>query len=179
MDECKPLARGGAVAEVCDPDSLRPAELAPPPPPAGQSDQTANFDAPCPSVHFADETILGNNEATLAVGPGRQCASNHRVAFYSRKEGLEFVKHSVGLTGQVHLLEIEGLCTQGSRPGRNAGRSVGGIVELDSSDWANGIQYQTFDTRPDTEFKRRCKQSLPGPTWGAAPCSGPSLRPSR
>ena len=56
-------ARGGAVAEVCDPGSLRPAELAPPPPPAGQADQTANFDAPCPSVHFADETILGDNEA--------------------------------------------------------------------------------------------------------------------
>ena len=24
---------------------------------------------------------------------------------------------------------------------------------MDCSDWSNGIQYQTFDTRPDTEFK--------------------------
>ena len=37
-------------------------------------------------------------------------------------------------------------------PGRTVGESVGGIFEMDSSDWSNGIRYQTFDTRPDTEF---------------------------
>ena len=50
------------------------------------------------------------------------------------------------------LLEIGGLLTQGSRPGRTVGESVGGIFEMDSSDWSNGIRYHTFDTRPDTEF---------------------------
>jgi len=62
------------------------------------------------------------------------------------------LKLSVGLTGQVYLLEIEGLFTQCSRPGRTVGGSVGGIFEMDSSDWSNGIQYQILGTRPDTEF---------------------------
>jgi hypothetical protein len=26
-------------------------------------------------------------------------------------------------------------------------------LEMDSSDWSNGIRYHTFDTKPDTEFK--------------------------
>jgi len=25
---------------------------------------------------------------------------------------------------------------------------------MDSSDWSSGIRYHTFDTRPDTEFKK-------------------------
>jgi hypothetical protein len=37
-------------------------------------------------------------------------------------------KLSVGLTGQVYLLEIEGLFTQGSRPGRTV--SAVGLVGL-------------------------------------------------
>ena len=61
-------------------------------------------------------------------------------------------KQSVNLTSQVYLLETEGLFTQGSRPGRTVGGSVGGIFEMDCSDWSNGIQYQIFDTRPDTEL---------------------------
>ena len=36
--------------------------------------------------------------------------------------------------------------------GRALGESVGGIFEMDSSDWSNGIRYHTFSTRPDTEF---------------------------
>jgi len=64
------------------------------------------------------------------------------------------VKLSVGVTCHPYLLEIEGLFTQGWRPGRTVGESVGGIFEMDSSDWSNGIRYHTFDTRPNTEFKR-------------------------
>jgi len=68
----------------------------------------------------------------------------------------EFVtglKLSVGVTSNADLLEIEGLFTQGSRPGRTVGDSVDGIFETDSSDWSNGIRHHIFDTRPDTEFK--------------------------
>jgi len=36
-------------------------------------------------------------------------------------------KFSVGLTRQVYLLETEGLFTQGWRPGRTVGESVGGM----------------------------------------------------
>ena len=66
---------------------------------------------------------------------------------------MDRVKLSVGVTGHAYLLEIEGLFTQGSRPGRTFGESVGGILEMDSSDWSNGIRYHVFDTKPDTEFK--------------------------
>ena len=61
-------------------------------------------------------------------------------------------KLSVGVTYHAYLLDIEGLFTQGSRPGRTVGESVGGILEMDSSDWSNGIRHHIFDTRPDTEF---------------------------
>jgi len=63
------------------------------------------------------------------------------------------VKLSVGVTCHPYLLEIEGLCTRGWRPGR----WDGGILEMDSSDWhwSNRIRYHTIDTRPDTEFNLR------------------------
>jgi hypothetical protein len=51
------------------------------------------------------------------------------------------------------LLETEGLLSQPSRRSRTVGEPVGGILEMDSSDWSNGIRYHIFDTRPDTEFK--------------------------
>jgi len=70
-------------------------------------------------------------------------------------------KLSVGVTCHAYLLEIEGLFTQGSRPGRTVGEWVGGIIEMDSSDWSNGIRYHTFETRSDTEFK---ELMWPGPT---------------
>jgi hypothetical protein len=57
------------------------------------------------------------------------------------------------VTCHPYLLEIEGPFTQGWRPGRTVGESVGGILEMDSSDWSNGIRYHTIDTRPDTEFR--------------------------
>jgi len=65
------------------------------------------------------------------------------------------LKLSVGVTGHPYLLEIDGLFTQGPRPGRTFGESVGGILEMDSSDWSNRIRYHTFDTRSDAEFEMR------------------------
>ena len=62
-------------------------------------------------------------------------------------------KLSVGRTCPFYLLEIEGLLTQGSRPGRTFGESVGGVLEMDSSDWSSGIRHHVFVTRSDTEFK--------------------------
>jgi hypothetical protein len=56
------------------------------------------------------------------------------------------------MTRDAESFEIEGLFTQGSRPSRASGETVGGIIEMDSSDWSNGIRYHIFDTRPDTEF---------------------------
>jgi hypothetical protein len=55
-------------------------------------------------------------------------------------------------TSLPYLLEIEGLFTQGSRPGRPVGESVGGISNMGSSDLSDDIRYHVFDTRPDTEF---------------------------
>jgi len=63
------------------------------------------------------------------------------------------LKLSVGVTRYADLLGIEGLLTQGSRPGRALGESVCGSFEMDSSDWSNGIRYHVFATRSDTEFK--------------------------
>ena len=57
------------------------------------------------------------------------------------------------MIGHAEILEIKGLFTQGSRPGRTVGQSIGGILEMDSSDWSNGIRYHIFKTTPDTEFK--------------------------
>jgi hypothetical protein len=62
------------------------------------------------------------------------------------------VKLSVSRTGPAYLLEIGGLFTQKSRPGRTVGESVGEILKMDSADWSSGIRYQIFDTRPDTEL---------------------------
>jgi hypothetical protein len=62
------------------------------------------------------------------------------------------LKLSVGISRNAYLSEIDGLFTQGSRPGRTSIRPVGGIFKMDSSDWSNGIQYHIFDTKLDTEF---------------------------
>jgi hypothetical protein len=63
------------------------------------------------------------------------------------------IKLSVGVTCHPDLLETEGIFAEGWRPSRSVGESVGGILEMDCSDWSNGIWYPTIDTRPDTEFK--------------------------
>jgi hypothetical protein len=59
---------------------------------------------------------------------------------------------SVGGTYPSDILEIEGHFTQGSSSGQTVGELVGGVVEMDSSEWSNGIRYHTFGTRPNTEF---------------------------
>ena len=51
----------------------------------------------------------------------------------------------------AEILDIEGLFAQGSRSGRTFGESVGGILEMESSVWSNGIRHHVFYTRPDTE----------------------------
>jgi hypothetical protein len=87
---------------------------------------------------------------------GRQCVGycgEHGMAHHVAVVDLRGFKLSVGLTSQVYHLGTEGLFTQGLRPGRTVGGSVGGIYEMYCSDWSNGIHYQVFDTRPDTEFK--------------------------
>jgi hypothetical protein len=63
------------------------------------------------------------------------------------------IQLSVGVTGHAEILEIEGLLTQGSRPGRTFGESVGEVIEMGSSDWSNGIRNHIFDTSSNTEFK--------------------------
>jgi len=78
----------------------------------------------------------------------RACCSN-------RPSQLLPVKFSVGVTCHAEILEIEGLFTQGSRPGQTVGESVDGILAMDSSDWSNGIRYHIFDTRPDSDFKTK------------------------
>jgi len=100
------------------------------------------MDKVLPSYGFDFNLRRYNAGLNPMVGPGRYRAPCHRMP----------VKLSVGVTGHVFLLEIDGLFTQGSRPGRTSGESVGGIFEMDSSDWSNGIRYHTFDARPDTEF---------------------------
>jgi hypothetical protein len=90
---------------------------------------------------------------------------------------------SVSVPGNAYLLEIEGLLTQGSRPGWTVGESVGGNFKMDSSDWSNGIRYHVFDTTSDTEFNSRTegpkcvalrgKKYLSGPTgWTPHPAPG-------
>jgi len=75
-----------------------------------------------------------------------------RYHTFDARSDTEF-KLSVGVPRNAYLLEIEGLFTHGSRPGRTVGESVGGIFQVDISDWSNGIRYHIFDTRPDIEFK--------------------------
>ena len=52
------------------------------------------------------------------------------------------MKLSVGVTRYADLLGIKGLFSQESRPSRTFCESVGGIFEIDSSDWSNRIRYQ-------------------------------------
>jgi len=65
------------------------------------------------------------------------------------------LKLSVGVARLAMILGSPSLLTQGSRPGRTFGESVGGILEMDSSDSSNEIRYHIFDTRLDTEFNRQ------------------------
>jgi len=76
-------------------------------------------------------------------------------------------KLSVSMTSHAHLLEIEGLFTQGWRRGRTFGESVCGFPKMDGSNWSHGVRCHGFHTRPNTEFdsrKRQFEQFLAGPT---------------
>jgi len=44
-----------------------------------------------------------------------------------KRTKIAHIKLSVGVAGNAYLLEIDGLFTHGSRPGRTVGDSVGGI----------------------------------------------------
>jgi hypothetical protein len=66
--------------------------------------------------------------------------------------GVLVLKLGVWVTCHPYLFEIEGLFTEGWRPGQTFGESVGGIFEMDRSHWPNGIRYHIFVTRSDTEF---------------------------
>jgi len=57
---------------------------------------------------------------------------------------------SIGLSDQVHLIETEGLITQGLRPGGT-----------DCSNRSNRIRYHVFDTSTDTELKRQTPNVQP------------------
>ena len=57
-------------------------------------------------------------------------AIHHSVGKRNTSKTLPF-KLSVGATCRPEILEINGLFTQGSRPGRTVGGSVGGIFEMD------------------------------------------------
>ena len=80
---------------------------------------------------------------------------------------LSQVKLSVGVTCHPCLLEIEGLFTEGWRRSRvyllkdpTFGESVGGIFEMVSSDWSNGIRYHNFDTRSDHSLSYHGEDSM-------------------
>jgi len=109
-------------------------------------------ESPCHARH-----VLNNDMTRQVQGLG----AHHGVAthdegslpYHSFKSLVSgALKFSVGRTCPVYLLEIEGLLTQRSRPGETFGESVGGILEMDSADWSNGIRYHSFDSGPDTEF---------------------------
>jgi len=75
-------------------------------------------------------------------------------------------KLSVGVTSHPYLLKILGLFSQESRPGRASGGSVNGISKTDFSDCSSAsgtrTRYQIFDTRSDTEVKKRGAGREPG-----------------
>jgi len=49
-------------------------------------------------------------------------------------------------------LEFECLFAQESQSGRIFGESVGGIFDLDCSDWLKGLRYNNIDTKPEAKF---------------------------
>ena len=94
-----------------------------------------------------------------ALPPGRAWSRAATHPLFGLKWAL---KISVGVTSHPDLLEIDGLFTQGWQTGRTSGESVGGMFEMDSSNWSKGIRYHIFDTRSDTEFKCGIRWVLEG-----------------
>jgi hypothetical protein len=109
-------------------------------------------------------TIAFRIGAQRAKYPANQISVNHSLdqshaglqALISAVDWVE--KLSVGVTSHAYLLETDGLFTQGSRPGRTLGESVGGIFEMDSSDWSNGIR--TIFSIPDPTLNCNHKKSF-------------------
>jgi len=70
-----------------------------------------------------------------------------RTLFASHQGLPDSARHVIGCRlnsvseGLVLIIssDIDGIFAQGSRPGRTFCKSVGGIIEMDSSDWSNGI----------------------------------------
>ena len=59
-----------------------------------------------------------------------------------------------------YLLEIEFiecLFTEGWRPGRTVGESVGGILEMDSSDGSNGIRCHIIEPDPTLSLNPKAR----------------------
>jgi len=98
------------------------------------------------SLSLESDAILRRGEQHVS-GPVIHRISNPRSMI--QRPSFEL---SVGGTSPSDLLETEGLFTTGLRPGRIVNESVGGILEMDSADWSNGIRYHVVDTRSDTEF---------------------------
>jgi hypothetical protein len=75
---------------------------------------------------------------------------------------VERLKLNVGVSSHAEILESEGLFTQRSRPVRNVGESVGGILEVCISDWSNGIRIRChiLDTSSETEFKLTAEKQV-------------------
>jgi hypothetical protein len=89
-------------------------------------------------------------EANIAAGP----TSRTSPLYISSS-----LRLGVGVPRNADLLEIEGLFTQGSRPGQTVGESVGEILIVDSSDWSNGVCYHICYARTDNEFKSNLSSS--------------------
>jgi hypothetical protein len=104
-------------------------------------------------------TTLMEARNMSTVRPGSYWESASSSAFLSLLAEIArrfSFKLSVGVTCDAHLLEIEGVLTQGSRPGRTSGGLVDEVSEMDRSDWSCGIRHQqNLDTRSDTDFKWR------------------------
>ena len=96
--------------------------------------------APRRLQHDAPLRVLDRRGVVAELRVGRRAHQVRRVAGPSHSMQLEL---SVGDTSVPDLLETEGLFTQGSRPGRTFGESVGGTFEKDSSDWLQYLRYQT------------------------------------
>jgi len=126
-------AGGGAAATTAP--STTPVRNVPPPPP------------PCGVSH--DTSFRINLTVSVSVYPRHRQRALQAINIFHWH-----LKLSVGVTSQAEILRIGGLFTQGWRPGPTVGESVGGILDMDSSDWSNEIRYHTFYTRPDTESEQ-------------------------
>jgi hypothetical protein len=102
-------------------------------------------------VNFGSDVKSRPGSASANQEPAPRC-NVWRLPLFRKVGPPPNTKLSVGGTCPSDILEIEGLFTQGSEPGRAFGESVGWILEMESSDWSSGIRYHFFDTRPDTEF---------------------------